>query len=55
MFTIAGATPRYVEYMTDVHTMLVLVRSGISIGDDAAPDGVVFRSIGAPSGSAHWS
>ena len=28
-FTIAGATPRYVQYVTQVHTMLVLVRSGI--------------------------
>src|SRR6478672_4496050 len=49
-FTIAGATPRYV---TQVHTMLVLVRSGIGIALVPAsaatlhPDGVVFRSIGA--------
>ena len=42
-FTIAGATPRYVQYVTQVHTMLVLVRSGhrdrtsASVGGDAAP------------------
>lgn len=52
-FTIAGATPRYVQYVTQVHTMLVLVRSGIGIALVPAsaatlhPDGVVFRSIGA--------
>lgn len=39
--TIAGATPHYVQYVTQVHTMLVLVRSGIGIalvasGGDAA-------------------
>ncbi len=52
-FTIAGATPRYVQYVTQVHTMLVLVRSGIGIALVPAsaatlhPDGVVYRSIGA--------
>ena len=52
-FTIAGATPRYVQYVTQVHTMLVLVRSGLGIALVPAsaatlhPDGVVFRSIGA--------
>ncbi len=52
-FTIAGATPRYVQYVTQVHTMLVLVRSGIGIALVPAsaatlhPDDVVFRSIGA--------
>jgi DNA-binding transcriptional LysR family regulator len=52
-FTIAGATPRYVQYVTQVHTMLVLVRSGIGLALVPAsaatlhPDGVVFRSIGA--------
>jgi DNA-binding transcriptional LysR family regulator len=52
-FTIAGATPRYVQYVTQVHTMLVLVRSGIGIALVPAsaatlhPEGVVFRSIGA--------
>ena len=52
-FTIAGATPRYVRYVTQVHTMLVLVRSGLGIALVPAsaatlhPDGVVFRSIGA--------
>ena len=52
-FTIAGASPRYVQYVTQVHTMLVLVRSGLGIALVPAsaatlhPDGVVFRSIGA--------
>ena len=52
-FTIAGATPRYVQYVTQVHTMLVLVRSGIGIALVPAsaatmhPEAVVFRSIGA--------
>ena len=52
-FTIAGATPRYVQYVTQVHTMLVLVRSGLGIALVPAsaatlhPDDVVFRSIGA--------
>ncbi|WP_396915704.1 LysR substrate-binding domain-containing protein [Mycolicibacterium sp.] len=52
-FTIAGATPRYVQYVTQVHTMLVLVRSGIGIALVPAsaatlhPEGVRFRSIGA--------
>jgi DNA-binding transcriptional LysR family regulator len=52
-FTIAGATPHYVQFVTQVHTMLVLVRSGIGIALVPAsaatlhPEGVVFRSIGA--------
>lgn len=52
-FTIAGAKPRYVQFVTQVHTMLVLVRSGIGIALVPAsaatlhPEGVVFRSIGA--------
>ena len=52
-FTIAGATPRYVQLVTQVHTMLVLVRSGMGIALVPAsaatlhPDGVVFRTIGA--------
>ncbi|WP_319449204.1 MULTISPECIES: LysR substrate-binding domain-containing protein [unclassified Mycobacterium] len=52
-FTIAGVTPRYVQYVTQVHTMLVLVRSQIGIALVPAsaatlhPEGVVFRSIGA--------
>jgi DNA-binding transcriptional LysR family regulator len=52
-FTIAGATPRHAQHVTQVHTMLVLVRSGIGIALVSAsaatlhPDGVVFRSIGA--------
>jgi DNA-binding transcriptional LysR family regulator len=51
--TIAGATPRYVQYVTQVHTMLVLVRSGIGIALVPAsaatlhPEGVAFRTIGA--------
>ena len=51
--TIAGATPHYVQYVTQVHTMLVLVRSEIGIApvpaSAATPhsDGVVFRSIAA--------
>lgn len=52
-FTIAGATPRYVQTVTQVHTMLVLVRSGIGIALVPAsattlhPEGVAFRSIAA--------
>jgi DNA-binding transcriptional LysR family regulator len=52
-FTIAGATPNYVQTVTQVHTMLVLVRSGIGIALVPAsaatlhPEGVAFRSIGA--------
>ena len=52
-FTIAGASPRYVQYVTQVHTMLVLVRTGIGIALVPAsaatlhPDHVVFRTIGA--------
>ena len=52
-FTIAGATPRYVQYVTQVHTMLVLVRSGIGIALVPAsaatlhPNDVVFRSVSA--------
>ena len=50
---LSGATPRYVQYVTQVHTMLVLVRTGIGIALVPAsaatlhPDGVVFRTIGA--------
>ena len=52
-FTIAGATPKYVQYVTQVHTMLVLVRSGIGIALVPAsaatlhPENVTFRTIGA--------
>jgi DNA-binding transcriptional LysR family regulator len=52
-FTIAGATPRFVQFVTQVHTMLVLVRSGMGIALVPAsaatlhPEGVVFRTIGA--------
>lgn len=51
-FTIAGATPRFVQFVTQVHTMLVLVRSGIGIALVPAsaatlhPEGVMFRTIG---------
>ena len=60
-FTIAGATPRYVQYVTQVHTMLVLVRSGIRIALVPAsaatlhPEGVVFRFHRLHFGSAQWS
>lgn len=30
-FTAAGVAPRYVQYVTQVHTMLVLVRSGLGL------------------------
>ena len=49
----AGATPQYVQFVTQIHTMLVLVRSGIGIALVLAsaatlhPEGVVFRTIGA--------
>ena len=51
-FTIAGVTPRYVQYVTQVHTMLVLVRTGLGMALVPAsaatlhPEGVVFRSVG---------
>ncbi|MBY6412974.1 LysR family transcriptional regulator [Rhodococcus sp. BP-252] len=50
-FTVVGVTPRYVQYVTQVHTMLVLVRSGIgmalvpSSSRTMQPEGVVFRPI----------
>ncbi len=50
-FTIVGATPRYVQYVTQVHTMLVLVRSGLGMAlvpESAAtmhPEGVVFKEV----------
>lgn len=50
-FTVLGVTPRYVQYVTQVHTMLVLVRSGTGtalVPESAAtlqPDGVVFRPV----------
>lgn len=50
-FTVVGVRPRYVQYVTQVHTMLVLVRSGIGMGlvpesaKTMQPDGVVFRNI----------
>ena len=50
-FTIVGVTPRYVQYVTQVHTMLVLVRSGIGLAlvpesaSTMRPEGVVFRPV----------
>jgi DNA-binding transcriptional LysR family regulator len=50
-FTIVGVTPRYVQYVTQVHTMLVLVRSGIGMAlvpessTTMQPSGVVFRPV----------
>ncbi|GGF20314.1 LysR substrate-binding domain-containing protein [Williamsia phyllosphaerae] len=52
-FTAVGASPRYVQYVTQVHTMLVLVRSGIGMAlvPESAmtmhPDGVVFKQVTA--------
>jgi DNA-binding transcriptional LysR family regulator len=52
-FTIAGAAPRYVQYVTQVHTMLVLVRSGLGMAlvpasaQTMQPEGVVFRQVSA--------
>ncbi len=48
-FTIAGATPRYVQFVTQVHTMLVLVRSGIGIA-------LVAQGLGRhPASPGAWS
>ncbi|MDV7243424.1 MULTISPECIES: LysR substrate-binding domain-containing protein [Rhodococcus] len=50
-FTIVGASPRYVQYVTQVHTMLVLVRSGLGMAlvpesaQTMHPEGVVFRPV----------
>ena len=52
-FTIVGASPRYVQYVTQVHTMLVLVRSGLGMAlvpesaQTMHPEGVVFRPVSA--------
>ncbi|AFA75693.1 putative transcriptional regulator, LysR family [Gordonia polyisoprenivorans VH2] len=52
-FTAVGATPRNVQYVTQIHTMLVLVRSGLGMAlvpESAAtmrPEGVVFRPVTA--------
>ncbi|HEY5856800.1 MAG TPA: LysR substrate-binding domain-containing protein [Aldersonia sp.] len=52
-FTIVGASPRYVQYVTQVHTMLVLVRSGLGMAlvpasaETMKPEGVVFRQVTA--------
>ncbi len=53
-FTAAGAVPRYVQYATQVPTLLTLVRSGVGIAVVPAsaatlhPDGVVFRVLDTP-------
>jgi len=50
-FTVAGVTPRYVQYVTQVHTMLMLVSSGLGCALVPASartmhtEGVVFREI----------
>lgn len=52
-FTIAGVSPRYVQYVTQVNTMLVLVRSGLGIAlvpESAAsmhPKGIMFKPVTA--------
>jgi DNA-binding transcriptional LysR family regulator len=52
-FTAVGASPKYVQYVTQVHTMLVLVHSGLGMAlvpESATtmhPDGVVFREVDA--------
>ncbi|MEE2057109.1 LysR substrate-binding domain-containing protein [Rhodococcus artemisiae] len=52
-FTAVGAAPRYVQYVTQVHTMLVLVQSGLGMAlvPESAmtmhPDGVEFRQVSA--------
>jgi DNA-binding transcriptional LysR family regulator len=53
VFTIVGASPRYVQYVTQIHTMLVLVKSGLGIAlvpassQTMQPEGVVFRPVTA--------
>ncbi|WP_279101879.1 LysR substrate-binding domain-containing protein [Gordonia bronchialis] len=52
-FTAVGASPRYVQFVTQVHTMLVLVHSGLGLAlvPESAmtmhPDGVVFKEVTA--------
>ena len=52
-FTAVGASPRYVQFVTQVHTMLVLVHSGLGLAlvpESATtmhPDGVVFKEVTA--------
>lgn len=52
-FTAVGASPRYVQYVAQVHTMLVLVHSGLGMAlvPESAmtmhPDGVVFKNVSA--------
>ncbi|MGV9713122.1 LysR substrate-binding domain-containing protein [Gordonia sp. NPDC003424] len=53
MFTSVGASPRYVQYVVQVHTMLVLVHSGLGMAlvPESAmtmhPEGVVFKQVTA--------
>lgn len=50
-FSLAGCSPRYTQYVTQIHTMLTLVRSGLGLALVPASaatlrlDGVVFRPI----------
>ncbi|MGB6181514.1 MAG: LysR substrate-binding domain-containing protein [Rhodococcus sp. (in: high G+C Gram-positive bacteria)] len=50
-FTVAGVSPRYVQYVTQVHTMLMLVSSGLGCALVPASartmhtEGVVFREL----------
>ena len=50
-FSLAGCSPRYVQYVTEIHTMLTLVQSGIGLALVPASaarlrlDGVVFRPV----------
>jgi DNA-binding transcriptional LysR family regulator len=50
-FTLAGVAPRYVQYVTQVNTMLVLVQSGLGMAlvpESAAsmhPKGIVFKPV----------
>ncbi|MFT4043919.1 MAG: LysR family transcriptional regulator, partial [Gordonia sp. (in: high G+C Gram-positive bacteria)] len=52
-FNAVGASPRHVQYVTQVHTMLVLVRSGMGVAlvpesaQTMHPDGVVFKEVTA--------
>lgn len=50
-FMAVGAAPRYVQYVTQIHTMLALVRSGLGMAlvpesaTTMRPDGVVFKTL----------
>jgi DNA-binding transcriptional LysR family regulator len=51
MFARAGARPRYVQYVSQVHTMLALVQAGLGLAvvPESAmamhPDGVAFTDL----------